>query len=1238
MPKIKTMKRKLLSLGVILSLSLCSVFAQQSKFSKGDWRAVSESDIPSGGTRYIKPTQFQTFELNLEGMTSKLAHVKRLNNPNYVPVTIQIPRPDGTIATFEVYENETMSSGLAENFQNIRSFDGKSLDGTGEIAKFDMTPHGFHAMIMVPGGSTIYLDPYAYLSGDLTHYIVYDRAHFQSNDQFECHFENTELTEIKEGNEVGPVKSLGNCTKRVYRLALAATGEYTAFHGGTVALALAAQVTTMNRVNGVYMRDLAVTLTIIANNNLLIYTNSGTDPYTNDNGGTMLGQNQTNVNTLIGSANYDIGHVFSTGGGGVAGLGVVCSNGNKARGVTGSGAPIGDPFDIDYVAHEMGHQFSGNHTFSSTNGACSGNGNPATSVEPGSGSTIMAYAGICAPSDVQPNSDDHFHFANMQEIHVFLGAAGNGCSVNSVIVGQSAPTVTVAGGSYSIPISTPFALTASATDPDGDVLTYCWEQMNASAGVNIPVATQTAGPNFRSRDPNTNPTRYFPAIGGGGTYEVLPSVARTMIFKCLVRDNELGGGCNDEETVTYTTVAAAGPFVVNFPSATGISVGGNSSMTVTWSVANTTAAPVSCANVDVMISTNNGATWSVIGNDVPNDGSEAVTLPNTATTQALIMVICANGTFYDVSNNVFTITAATNDYTLSLLSSSISACQGSNATYNVTVAQIGSYSTAVNFSVTGLPVGATAFFSPASVTPAGSTVLTITTVGVVPGTYPIVINGTSTINHTINASLSVSNTVIVPSTLTAPIDNAIDQAVATNLTWANAGAGLFYTIEIATDAAFTTIVESATGLTATNYTASLLAASTEYFWRVKAYNTCTPDVLSGVFSYTTASCITANSTDVPKAIAATGTPTITSVLNIAQFGTVDDLNVVNLLGTHTWVSDLTVRITSPTGTQVTLFANVCGGSAIANFDLEFDDAAAAGALPCPPISGLTYQPTNPLSVFNGQQINGTWTLTILDGFDQDGGSLNSWGLNICYTPTPPCNNPTVPTLSGTTNICPGGNTTLTATGTLNDATNWQWYTGSCGGTNVGSGTTLNVTAPGTYFVRGEGGCVTAGTCASIVVTQPTINSGTSVSSVTITATQAGATYQWVNCPTLTPISGATSQAFTATSNGQYAVNVTVSGCTVTSACVTISGVGLDENVLGAALYPNPTSGSVTIQLPNETTLETIVVTDVTGRIVRAEQNITTQNYVLDLAKEAKGIYYVNLSANGTEQTLRIIKQ
>ncbi len=1138
------------------------------KSPKGPWKMVNEQSIPSSGIRYIQAKDYLTFKLDLLSLKSKLASVKRYDDPLYIPVFIELPKPDGGVGYYQVYENETMSIGLAEKFPEIRSYDGIATDNSGEVVKFDLTPQGFHAMTLVPGKPTLFIDPYAF-GPDIEHYIVYAKDQYISTKEFSCDVTESFVDALNKGTNV-PVKSYGNCTKRTYRLALSATGEYTTFHGGTVALAQAAQVTTMNRVNGVYMRDFAVTMSIIANNNLIIYTNSSTDPFSNGNPGSMITQNQSNTTTVIGSANYDIGHVFGTNSGGLAGLGVVCNSSQKARGVTGSGAPIGDPFDIDYVAHEIGHQHGGNHTFAGSTGSCAGgNANLATGYEPGSGSTIMAYAGICSPNDIQPNSDDHFHTGTFIEVHNFLTGAGSGCGVATAISAQSAPTVTVAGGSYTIPINTPFALTASATDPDGDVLTYCWEQMNNNTTVNVPTATQTAGPNFRSRTPSLSPTRYFPTLssltgGAASTFEVLPSVNRTMSFKCLVRDNELGGGCNDEATVSITTTTSAGPFIVNYPTNTGITWPGNSSQTVTWSVANTNVAPVSCANVDILISTDGGATFTNIADNVPNDGSQVITVPNTSTTTAIIMVICENGTFFDVSNNVFTITAATNDYTLSLSNNAISACQGSNATYTVQVGQIGAYSDPVNLSVTGNPVGTTVNFSPNPVIPGNTSTLTISnTGGATPGAYNLTITGNSTSGtHTTSGSLLISTNGASASTLTSPANGAASAPIQTVLTWSNPGAGLLFDVTIATDASFTNIVETATGLTTTTYTAQLLSPGTTYYWKVSTYNSCTSAVVSSVFSYTTASCVTFNSTNIPVTISASGTPTVTSTLNIPTNGTINDLNVVNLAGTHTWISDLTITLTSPGGTTVTLFSNVCDNED--NFNLNFDDEASTSTLPCPPIGGGNYIPTGALSGFDGQNMAGNWTLTITDAFNQDGGALNSWGLQVCYTPL--CLAPDAATVSGTNAICTGNSTTLSVgSANLNDATSWEWYTGSCGGTLVGTGTSLTVspTTTTTYYVRGVGGCVTPGTCTSYTVTvNSTIPSTPNVTVVNncgnSVLSSSGSSLLWSN--------GGTGNTITVTSAGTFTVTQTVGGCTSSAGSGVAAPLTL-PTVTMAALQP-----------------------------------------------------------------------
>ena len=268
---------------------------------------------------------------------------------------------------------------------------------------------------------------------------------------------------------------------RTYRLANAATGEYTAFHGGTVPLGQAAIVTAVNRVTGIYEVELAVRMILVANNSSLVYTNSGTDPYTNSDASALLSENQGNIDAIIGDANYDVGHVFSTGGGGLAGLGVVGISGQKARGETGSGSPVNDSFYVDYVAHELGHQFGGNHTFNQPDG----NRNAGTAMEPGSGSTIQAYAGLFGPDDLQPNSDPYFHSISFDEMFGYVSTgAGNAAAVITA-TGNNVPTVN-AGNDYTIPAGTPFALSAYGDDADvGDVLTYNWEQRDLGPAMDL---------------------------------------------------------------------------------------------------------------------------------------------------------------------------------------------------------------------------------------------------------------------------------------------------------------------------------------------------------------------------------------------------------------------------------------------------------------------------------------------------------------------------------------------------------------------------------------------------------------------------------------------------------------------------------------------------------------------------------------------------------------------------------
>jgi hypothetical protein len=642
--------------GLLLS-SFCA-FAQNNF-----WSDIREQAIQTNGERRIIPNIYRTYTLNFEAMRQFLSTAPDeadVNNGFSEGIPLSLPFPDGRIVRFRIWESSIMHPDLQAQFPQIRTYAGQGIDQPHMRIRFDQTHMGFHAMVFGTENGAVFIDPYAY--GDNDHYIIYYKKDFSKRDGsvFTCEVEEPFAPEIEIPGANTEQRAAGCGTFRVYDLALAATGEYCNFHGSNTtnndkSFAIAAMTTSMNRVNGVFEFEMGLRMSFVANNADIVYLNPATDPYTNGTPNTMINENQTNCDAVIGATNYDIGHVFGTNSGGLASLRSPCTA-NRARGVTGSGAPVGDPFDIDYVAHEMGHQYGGNHTQYNN---CNRVG--AAAMEPGSASTIMGYAGICSPN-VQSNSDAYFHTKSLREMGAFIaGATGNSCPTKTTS-GNSQPTL-AALSDKSIPISTPFVLTGVGGDPNGDPITYCWEQVDSLVGstqTQPPVSTNTSGPMFRSFDPDASPSRYFPRLSdlvnnNNYDWEELSSVARTLRFRCTVRDVRIGGACTTERNINLTTVATAGPFVVTIPN-TNVSWPGNSNQTVTWDVANTTAAPVSCANVDISLSTDGGFTYTTLLSNTPNDGSESVLLPVLTSTTARMMVKCSNNVFFDISNVNFTIT------------------------------------------------------------------------------------------------------------------------------------------------------------------------------------------------------------------------------------------------------------------------------------------------------------------------------------------------------------------------------------------------------------------------------------------------------------------------------------------------------------------------------------------------------------------------------------------------------
>jgi subtilisin-like proprotein convertase family protein len=1010
--------KKVLLIAVLFFLSATKLSAQSNRFLNKD--EIRKINVYKIAARESFPTDFKLNELDVIGITQVLSNAPQ-RFLGKTGVIISIPNLDGEMEAFEMFEASNFEPALQAQYPNIRSYAGTSLKNRSDILRLSVGTTGINTMVLRVGKEDEFMEPY---SDDLKIYAIYNRTKEKGNSHFHCSTDDEKIVASVNANLAG---RSSNPQLLTFRLALSCTGEYGAFFGGVTG-ALNQMNITMTRVNGVFEKDLTIRMNIIANNSVLIYTNAATDPYSVASVGTSSAnvnnangwniQLQNTLTSVIGNANYDIGHLFgASGDGGNAGcIGCVCRDDtasledkNKGSGFTspGSGSASGDKFDIDYVAHEMGHQFGGNHTFSHNIE------NTGVNIEPGSGSTVMAYAGITGGFDVQANSNAYFHYASINQIE--LNMVGKTCPVRTNLTNR-APIVD-AGIDYTIPISTPFVLTGTASDPDGNTLNFCWEQndsaTSAQTQANSPASPlKSAGPNWRSYTPVAVPERYFPPLtrvagnfltteGLQITTEAVSDIDRNLNFVFTARDNVAGGGLSKTDAMKVTVTSAAGPFLVTAPD-TAISWVGGTNQTVTWNVAGTTANGVNARFVDIFMSTNGGLGFpTLLASKVPNDGSETITVPNTAGTTNRIMVKGNSHVFYDMSNINFTTTTAGSSFSVRFLgtegSQNKGACQGSSASYTIVYQPLGGFTGTTNFSVAGLPSGITAQVVPTSLSAGGNVTITLTTTAsTAVGLVGFTLNATSgATTRNVPLYIEVINGNFGVQSLTSPANNAVGQPVSTPLSWPANSSASGYDVQVATDVNFTNLVASAS-VVSTNYTVNGLVEATSYFWRVAPKNVGCAGSYSAAFRFTTGQtvCNTYNATNMPIVISASGSPTINSIINIPAGASISDVNVTANV-THSSVNELTAVLSNPNGVQVFLLANPCAAGN-QNFNVTFDDAGLTTYV-CgsnPAISG-TIKPLTELNALNGDNSTGNWTLQIFDGTSGNGGTLNSWSLNIC---------------------------------------------------------------------------------------------------------------------------------------------------------------------------------------------------------------------------------------------------
>ena len=657
-----------------LSILLFFIFSLNS-FAQKDrsfWIKTSKENTSKKELKLRKtnPEKAQYFNLNIDALKNHLTDAPQRNSTeNISEKLVDFPTANDSFETFSIIEASVLEKPLQDKYPNIKTYVGQSISNPSNTIRFSITAQGLHTMSFKAGSGTEFIDPY---TKDSESYIVYSKKDLPVLDEpWICEFDDDTATNTQQRNVANmSYFDANDGMMRDFRLALACTVEYAQFQWTAAGLSasdteaskkaavLAAMVVTINRNNFIYERDLSVTMTIVANNESIIFIDS--DNFSNSSAGALINESQTVIDTNIGSANYDIGHTFSTGGGGLASLNSPCT-GSKARGITGSGYPVGDSYDVDYVAHEIGHQFGAPHTFNGNAGNCAGGNRSASNAyEPGSGSTIMAYAGICAPQNIQSNSDAYFHQKSLQMMWNNI-VNGNSTCATQTATGNAAPTSN-AGSNYSIPASTPYKLTGASTDADGTSShTYTWEQYDLGPA-GLPVESNTSGPLVRSYEGTNDTSRYIPrmsdilANGGVSTeWEKLASVNRDLNFKLTVRDNEINGGQTATAQMTATVVSAAGPFVVTSQNVNGQSLVAGAIETITWSVAGTTANGINEANVDILLSTDGLNYDTVLAANVPNDGAHDITVPNVASDSCRIMVAASDNIFFNINAQNITI-------------------------------------------------------------------------------------------------------------------------------------------------------------------------------------------------------------------------------------------------------------------------------------------------------------------------------------------------------------------------------------------------------------------------------------------------------------------------------------------------------------------------------------------------------------------------------------------------------
>ncbi len=1011
------------------------------------WKQVQYNEIflPEKSETIDMPTNFITYSLDLDALRNHLrdAPLEGSQEAKAGVLRVQLPMENGEMETFRVWETSVMHPDLAAKYPMIKTFAGKGLDHPSYTVRLGFGLDGFHAIIKNHSGG-VAISPYA--TNQVKYYACTNVTELlkSSLDLVNCGHVNAANTEDQpiddssSPSDHDEVQLRGggegaNAKLRIYFYALSCTGEYAQLYGSDKDQVMSAFVTSTNLLNSVLEPELGIRLVLVPDNDLLIFLDPDNDPYNQVGDATALGdQNVNTVNQIIGEMNYDIGHLFVRtpcelpNGVGIGGQsqGRFCTP-NRAANYSCTGNSNIVSFTLNTATHEMAHALTASHSFNNCPGVYNFAVVSAAGWEPGSGSTIMSYQGACPgggqPPPIPPNNNIpgpggfYYHSGNINQMWNFITQGAGSACPSTIETGNRTPIVELdyENGFY-IPIGTPFELEATASDEDGDPLTYCWEQIDTDNPAQLGQPTGES-PLFRSFDPNPSPVRYFPNLSSilnntSDITEVLPSYSRIMSFRVAVRDNNIdeGAGGITWEDVIFNATNTAGPFLVTYPNTGAEKWVAGEEVEVTWEVANTDNDIVNCKAVDIWLSSDGGNTFDyLVVSNSPNDGSEIFTVPDYVGTDIRLKIKGSNNIFFDVSNFNFEIKAADEPgFSMVIGPQFQTSCLPANNLVELDVNPILGFDQPVELEVVeGLPPNAIVNFSTNPVMPGASTTLDFDLNDVTEtGVFEVILRAVSGMDTTYRSIfLDAVYNDFSDLVLEGPVNGGSGYGLLPTFTWTDLPQADRYDFQLSTTPHFEPddIIDEINDVTSTSYTPNFaLEENSIYYWRVLPHNRCGKGEFSlkSVFQTFNSECTSKKSTDVPVSISGTGLPVIESVITVLESGFISDVNIKDLKGTHDALPDLRVTLISPDETKVILFEEICGN--VSNFELDLNDESPFD-IECPPLNGLAYKPQEPLANFKDENTLGNWTLEVaVINTAGQGGSLQGWTLEFCASITP----------------------------------------------------------------------------------------------------------------------------------------------------------------------------------------------------------------------------------------------